>query len=74
MINIWGYRLPLTPTLKSFRPAFRAAKRRAVVHDSSYFGILELSGKRDEISGLLGRMIGGDKFAGSKLVIFLTTY
>ena len=69
MINLWKYRLPLTPTLKSFRPAYRAARRRAIVHDASYFGTIELEGKREVLLELLGRMTGGGRFAGSKRVV-----
>ncbi|WVW84177.1 hypothetical protein I302_106207 [Kwoniella bestiolae CBS 10118] len=65
MTNLWGYRLPLTPTLKSFRPAYRAGRRKVVGFDTSYYGIIELEGAREEIIGVLGRLSGG-KFAGSK--------
>jgi ribonuclease P/MRP protein subunit POP1 len=65
MTDIWGYRLPLTPTLKSFRPAYRFARRKAVVSDVSYFGIIELEGAREELVALLGGMFAG-RFAGSR--------
>lgn len=64
MTNLWGYRLPLTPTLKSFRPAYRAARRKAIVHDASYFGIIELCGERDDILRTLSRLTGPERFAG----------
>lgn len=63
MVNIWGYRLPNTPTLKSFRPAYRAAARKAIVNDISYFSTLELLGQRDDIIRLLSRVVVG-QFAG----------
>ncbi|WWD17028.1 hypothetical protein CI109_101465 [Kwoniella shandongensis] len=65
MVNLWGYRLPLTPTLKSFRPAYRAGRRRAIAWDTSYYGILELEGDKDELLQMLGHVVAG-KFAGSK--------
>jgi ribonuclease P/MRP protein subunit POP1 len=65
MTNLWGYRLPRTPTLKSFRPAYRAARRKAIVNDTSYFGTIELVGQRDELVALLSRFIVGN-FAGSR--------
>ncbi|OCF60925.1 ribonuclease P/MRP protein subunit POP1 [Kwoniella mangroviensis CBS 10435] len=65
MTNLWGYRLPLTPTLKSFRPAYRAGRRKAIGFDTSYHGIIEFEGSREEIISVLGRMSGG-RFAGSK--------
>lgn len=63
MVNIWGYRLPNTPTLKSFRPAYRAAARKAIVNDISHFSTLELLGQRDDIIRLLSRVVVG-QFAG----------
>ena len=68
MINLWGYRLPLTPTLKSFRPAYRASRRKCIALDVSYFGIIELQGTRDALVRLLGNMTGG-AFAGQKWVL-----
>ncbi|OCF38687.1 hypothetical protein I317_07538 [Kwoniella heveanensis CBS 569] len=65
MKNLWGYRLPLTPTLKSFRPAYRAGRRKVIGFDTSYHGIIELEGKRDEILALLSRISTGS-FAGTK--------
>ena len=65
MGNFWGYRIPLSPTLKSFRPAYRASRRRATVQDVSYYGIIELEGKRDNLVQLLGRMTEG-AFAGQR--------
>lgn len=65
MTNLWGYRLPRTPTLKSFRPAYRAAARKAIVNDVSYYGNLELTGLRDDLVRLLTRVVVG-QFAGSR--------
>ena len=67
MTNIWGYRLPNTPTLKSFRPAYRAAARKAIVNDTSYFSTLELVGARNDILRLLSRVAVG-QFAGTMSV------
>ena len=66
MTNLWSYRLPLTPTLKSFRPAYRASRRKAIVHDTSYFGIIELQGSRAKLLEVLSRITGGGRFAGTK--------
>ncbi|WVF71156.1 hypothetical protein IAT40_005954 [Kwoniella sp. CBS 6097] len=65
MKNLWGYRLPLTPTLKSFRPAYRAGRRKVIGFDTSYYGIIELEGKREEILRLLSRVSTGSS-AGTK--------
>lgn len=65
MVDLWNHRLALTPTLKSFRPAYRAAKRKVAVHDASYFGTIELEGSRDEIVRVLTRLTG-NPFAGPR--------
>lgn len=65
MTTLWGYRLALTPTLKSFRPAWRASKRKCIVSDTSYLGTIELEGGRGDILDVLGRMTGS-AFAGGK--------
>lgn len=65
MANIWGWRLPITPTLKSFRPAYRAGKRKAIAWDVSYYGVIEVEGMKEEIVKLLTGMTFG-KFAGAK--------
>lgn len=66
MINIWGYRLPLTPTLKAFRASYRAARRKAIVQDTSFMGTIELQGSCSQIVALLAKMTAGGTFAGSK--------
>lgn len=66
MVNLWGFRLPLTPTLKSFRSSYRAARRKAVLHDASYYGTIELEGPRSKIVDTLGRVSAGGTFAGPK--------
>lgn len=67
MTDVWGYRLPRTPTLKSFRTAYRAANRKFIVNDVSYYGTIELVGSRDDLVKTLGRVLVG-RFAGSKYV------
>jgi ribonuclease P/MRP protein subunit POP1 len=67
MTNVWGYRLPRTPTLKSFRTAYRADKRKSIVSDVSYYATVELVGSRDDLVRMLGRVLVG-KFAGSRYV------
>ncbi|ORX35651.1 ribonucleases P/MRP protein subunit POP1-domain-containing protein [Kockovaella imperatae] len=65
MTNIWGFRLPVTPTLKSFRPAYRATRRKVLAMDVSYYGVIQVEGEREAVLRLLGRMTGG-VFAGPK--------
>lgn len=58
--NMWGYRLvstnhfpfthcsdvlqAVTPTEKSFRPSHRASMHGSILHDASYFGLIEMKG------------------------------
>ena len=65
MDTLWGYRLARTPTLKSFRPAYRASQKRAIVSDTSYFGTLELEGGRADLVAILSRMMGS-AFGGAR--------
>ncbi|KAG2145816.1 ribonucleases P/MRP protein subunit POP1-domain-containing protein [Suillus clintonianus] len=44
MENMWGYRLAITPTEKSFRPSHRASVHGSILHDSSYHSLIELKG------------------------------
>jgi len=54
MANMWGYRLALQPTEKAFRPSHRAAMHGAIVHDASYFALLELIGPEVVLARILG--------------------
>ncbi|VDC04482.1 unnamed protein product [Peniophora sp. CBMAI 1063] len=53
MENMWGFRLAVQPTEKSFRPSHRAAMHGAILHDASYFGLLELHGSAPAVTRLL---------------------
>ncbi|KAG0698380.1 ribonucleases P/MRP protein subunit POP1-domain-containing protein [Suillus ampliporus] len=44
MENMWGYRLTVTPTEKSFRPSHRASVHGSILHDASYYSLIELKG------------------------------
>lgn len=74
MTNLWGYRLPLTPTLKSFRSSYRAARRKALLRDTSYFGVIELESSRDVLAEVLGAIIGGGTFIGERYVPLRQTF
>ncbi|GMK55217.1 hypothetical protein CspeluHIS016_0202730 [Cutaneotrichosporon spelunceum] len=67
MANIWGYRLGMTPTLKGFRAAYRAARRRAIIQDTSFMGVIELQGTQSQLVALLSKVSAGP-FTGSKYV------
>ena len=65
MSTLWSHRVPVTPTLKSFRPAHRAARGKCAVVDTSYYGIIELEGERTELLRVVQRVTAG-AFAGAK--------
>ncbi|KAI0314024.1 POP1-domain-containing protein [Amylostereum chailletii] len=44
MDNMWGYRLAVQPTEKAFRPSHRASVHGSILHDASYYGLIELKG------------------------------
>ncbi|KJA21170.1 hypothetical protein HYPSUDRAFT_67916 [Hypholoma sublateritium FD-334 SS-4] len=44
MKDMWGYRLSVSPTEKSYRPSHRASLHDAILHDASYYSFFEISG------------------------------
>lgn len=53
MLDIWGYRLAVRPTEKSFRPSHRAAVHGSTINDVSYMATLEIVGDLDSLALLL---------------------
>ncbi|KII86967.1 hypothetical protein PLICRDRAFT_276152 [Plicaturopsis crispa FD-325 SS-3] len=53
MENLWGYRLAITPTEKSFRPSHRASVHGSILHDASYQSLIELKGPEHILRTLL---------------------
>ncbi|KAI0304514.1 ribonucleases P/MRP protein subunit POP1-domain-containing protein [Multifurca ochricompacta] len=53
MENMWGYRLAIKPTEKSFRPSHRASVHGSILHDASYYGLIELRGAQLVLSRAL---------------------
>ncbi|BEI85520.1 hypothetical protein CcaverHIS002_0509210 [Cutaneotrichosporon cavernicola] len=78
MANIWGYRLGMTPTLKGFRAAYRAARRRAIMQDTSFVGVIELQGTQKDIIALLSKVSAGtftgNKYDGGMRVAHISAY
>ncbi|XP_006462723.1 hypothetical protein AGABI2DRAFT_207298 [Agaricus bisporus var. bisporus H97] len=54
MENMWGYRLAVQPTEKSYRPSHRASIQGSIIHDASYFATLELKGPQFILEYILG--------------------
>jgi hypothetical protein len=53
MENMWGYRLAVQPTEKSFRPSHRASVHGSILHDASYVGVIELVSEEPVLDHLL---------------------
>ncbi|TFY68580.1 hypothetical protein EVG20_g3505 [Dentipellis fragilis] len=53
MENMWGYRLAVQPTEKSFRPSYRAAVHGAILHDASYYSLIQVTGPEHVLKTLL---------------------
>ncbi|KAF8610299.1 POP1-domain-containing protein [Ceratobasidium sp. AG-I] len=53
MQDVWGYRLAIRPTEKSYRPSHRAAVHGSTIHDVSYISTLELAGELKVLCSLL---------------------
>ncbi|EIN12776.1 POP1-domain-containing protein [Punctularia strigosozonata HHB-11173 SS5] len=53
MENMWGYRLAVTPTEKSYRPSHRASVHGSILHDASYYSLIEMKGHHDMVALLL---------------------
>ncbi|KAJ9106265.1 hypothetical protein QFC21_001410 [Naganishia friedmannii] len=66
MEDLWGYRIARTPNRKSHRPAHRAAHNGCIIHDSSYYATLELSGERDDIVQIVSNCAAGGAWIGSR--------
>ncbi|EKM79429.1 hypothetical protein AGABI1DRAFT_74463 [Agaricus bisporus var. burnettii JB137-S8] len=54
MENMWGYRLAVQPTEKSYRPSHRASIQGSIIHDASYFATLKLKGPQFILEYILG--------------------
>lgn len=68
MQNSWSYRLPHTPTAKSYRASYRAMDTHTLLQDLSYFCCLELQGPEEQILRALSQLTSkqtGPTFAAS---------
>ncbi|KAJ7601074.1 ribonucleases P/MRP protein subunit POP1-domain-containing protein [Mycena floridula] len=53
MADMWGYRLAVQPTEKSFRPSHRASVHGSIIHDASYMSLIELKGPENALKEVL---------------------
>ncbi|KJX99714.1 ribonuclease P complex subunit Pop1 like protein [Zymoseptoria brevis] len=65
---LWRFALPLTPTVKSYRPTHRAANERgAVAWDMSYMSTIELQGQQNSIGIVLKALGVGTRDTGNSM-------
>ncbi|KAF8158346.1 ribonucleases P/MRP protein subunit POP1-domain-containing protein [Crassisporium funariophilum] len=53
MENLWGYRLAIRPTEKAYRPSHRASVHGSILHDASYYSVLEIKGHERTLIAML---------------------
>ncbi|KAJ2546288.1 Ribonucleases P/MRP protein subunit pop1 [Coemansia sp. RSA 1933] len=75
MAERWGAMVAESPTERSHRAAYRAAREKTFVQDVSFFRTLELVGAADAVVGLLRRHVApGDAVAPGRMAAPLTLY
>ncbi|CAD5112292.1 DgyrCDS1521 [Dimorphilus gyrociliatus] len=53
MMEMWGYKIPLKPSDKGKRAAYRATKRNCTIQDISYYECIQVSGRQEDITSCL---------------------
>ncbi|EAU86234.2 ribonuclease P/MRP protein subunit [Coprinopsis cinerea okayama7 len=53
MEDIWGFKLATHPTEKAYRPSHRAAVQGSIIHDASYYSLVELRGPENVLVPVL---------------------
>ncbi|XP_061675526.1 ribonucleases P/MRP protein subunit POP1 isoform X2 [Syngnathoides biaculeatus] len=56
MVKKWGYSLGDRPTLKCYRPCYRAMSTHCLLQDLSYYCCLELQGEEDKLLDCLSQL------------------
>nr|XP_050032322.1 ribonucleases P/MRP protein subunit POP1-like [Dermacentor andersoni] len=60
MADLWGYRVPLHPTDKGIRAAYRGSAKHVLLHDLSYYNCIELIGNSEELISKLALVTNAD--------------
>ncbi|KAH6922269.1 hypothetical protein HPB50_011366 [Hyalomma asiaticum] len=56
----WGYRVPLHPTDKGIRAAYRGSAKHVLLHDVSYYNCVELIGSAETLVSKLALLTNAD--------------
>ncbi|KAH6922394.1 hypothetical protein HPB50_013507 [Hyalomma asiaticum] len=60
MADLWGYRVPLHPTDKGIRAAYRGSAKHVLLHDVSYYNCVELIGSAETLVSKLALLTNAD--------------
>lgn len=60
MADLWGYRVPLHPTDKGIRAAYRGSAKHVLLHDLSYYNCIELIGNEETLVSRLALLTNAD--------------
>ncbi|KAH7976577.1 hypothetical protein HPB52_016443 [Rhipicephalus sanguineus] len=60
MADLWGYRVPLHPTDKGIRAAYRGSAKHVLLHDLSYYNCIELIGNEEMLVSKLALLTNTD--------------
>lgn len=61
MKNVWGYKIPWTPTDKSYRASYIAAVKHCLLQDISYYPCIEISGPFNELREELKKVVSSSR-------------
>ncbi|KAF8908901.1 NUC188 domain-containing protein [Gymnopilus junonius] len=53
MESLWGYKLAISPTEKSYRPSHRASVHGSILHDASYYSLVEIISMESILTAML---------------------
>lgn len=57
MREMWGYKIPYTPTDKRYKASYRAARQHCLLQDISFYPCIEISGPFEILSNNFKRVI-----------------
>lgn len=60
MADLWGYCVPLHPTDKGIRAAYRGSAKHVLLHDLSYYNCIELIGSAETLVSKLALLTSAD--------------
>ncbi|KAF9927557.1 hypothetical protein FBU30_003064 [Linnemannia zychae] len=57
MVECWGYKLPEHSNEHGIKSAYKSSHHQCIIQDSSYYGCLEITGSKKEISEIFSHML-----------------